>query len=85
MMYKIEISSFWIETIGKSIMYGAIAIITFAIAIKLIHVVIRDWHIKEERVVNAAIFILALIVLYLAFNAVYMILNIWGILEITFV
>lgn len=84
-MYKIEISSFWIETIGKSLFYTAIAVITFAIAIKLIHVVIRDWHIKEERSVNITIFILALVVLSISFKAAYILLNICGILEITIV
>ena len=85
MMYKIEISSFWIETIGKSFIYGVIAIGTFVLAIKLIRVVIRDWHIKEERSVNIVIFILALVVLSISFKAVYILLNIWGILEISVV
>lgn len=84
-MYKIEISSFWIETIGKSLFYTAIAVITFAIAIKMIRVVIRDWHIKNETTVNIAMLILAIIILSITFKTLYVILNIWGILEISVV
>ena len=85
MMYKIEISSFWIETIGKSLFYTAIAVITFTIAIKLIHVVIRDWHNEDEISMNITILVLAFVVLSITFNTIYLLLNIWGILEITFV
>ena len=85
MMYKIEISSFWIETIGKSFIYGVIAIGTFVLAIKLIRVVIRDWHNEDEFSINITVFILALVVLSISFKAAYILLNIWGILEITVV
>lgn len=84
-MYKIEISSFWIDMIGKTVLYSVIAIVAFIIAIKLICVTIRDWHIKDEFSMNITIFILALVALSIAFNAVYLILNIWGILEISVV
>jgi hypothetical protein len=84
-MYKIEISSFWIDIIGKTVLYSVIAIVTFIIAIKLICVTIHDWHIKDEFSMNITIFILALVALSIAFNAVYLILNIWGILEISVV
>lgn len=84
-MYKIEISSFWIDMIGKTVLYSVTAVVTFIIAIKLIHVTIRDWHIKDEFSMNITIFILALVALSIAFNAVYLILNIWGILEISVV
>ena len=84
-MYKIEISSFWIESIGKSIMYGAIAILTFILFIKLIRVVKRDWHNEDEISMNITILVLAFVVLSITFNTIYLILNIWGILEITVV
>lgn len=84
-MCKIEISSFWIDVIGKTAMYSVIAVVTFILAIKLIRVVIRDWHNEDEISVNIAIFIIALVVLSITFNTIYMILNIWGILEISVV
>lgn len=83
-MYKIEISSFWIDIIGKTVMYSVITIVTFIIAIKLIHMVKRDWH-DEAFSMNILLLISALILLYLSINAIYMILNIWGILEISIV
>jgi hypothetical protein len=84
-MYKIEISSFWIDMIGKTVLYSVIAIVTFIIAIKMIRVVIRDWHIKNETTVNIAMLILAIIILSITFKTLYAILNIWGILEISVV
>ena len=83
-MYKIEISSFWIDIIGKTVLCSVIAIVTFIIAIKLIRMVKRDWH-EEAFSMNILLLILALILLYLSINAIYMILNIWGILEISIV
>ena len=56
-MYKIEISSFWIDAVGKSFVFSVIAIVAFIIAIKLICVTIRDWHIKDEFSMNISIFI----------------------------
>jgi hypothetical protein len=84
-MCRIELSGFWIEFVGKSFMYSVIAIVTFILAIKLICISIRDWRIKEDLSVNIAIFVLALVILSISFNAAYMILNMWGILEIVIV
>lgn len=84
-MYKIEISSFWIDMIGKTVLYSVTAVVTFIIAIKMIRVVIRDWHIKNETTVNIAMLILAIIILSITFKTLYAILNIWGILEISVV
>lgn len=81
-MYRIELSKFWISTIGMTAVLSIIGIITFVIAIKMIRVVIRDWHIKEETTVNIGMLILAMLILSVTFRTLYAILNIWGILEI---
>lgn len=83
-MCKIEISSFWIDMIGKTVLYSVIAIVTFIIAIKLIRMVKRDWH-EEAFSMNILLLILALVLLSITFNVAYLILNIWGILEISVV
>jgi hypothetical protein len=83
-MYKIEISSFWIDIIGKTVMCSVIAIVTFTIAIKLIRMVKHDWH-DEAFSMNILLLISVLVLLSITFNAIYMILNIWGILEISVV
>ena len=66
-------------------MYGVIAILTFILFIKLIRVVKRDWHNEDEISMNITILVLAFVVLSITFNTIYLILNIWGILEITIV
>lgn len=83
-MCKIEISSFWIDMIGKTVLYSVIAVITFIIAIKTIHIVKRDWH-DEAFSMNILLLVVALISLSITLNSIYMILNIWGILEISVV
>ena len=83
-MYRVEISSFWIDIIGKTVMYSVIAIVTFIIAIKTIHIVKRDWH-DEAFSMNILLLVAALVLLSITLNTIYMILNIWGILEISIV
>ena len=83
-MCKIEISSFWIDMIEKTVLYSVIAIVTFIIAIKIFRMVKREWN-DEAFSMNILLFVPALLLLYLSINAIYLILNIWGILEIAIV
>lgn len=84
-MYRIELSRCWIDMIEKTAVFSIIVIVTVVIAMHLIRVVMRDWHIKDESTINIAILILAMVALCITFKALYIILNMWGILEIVIV
>lgn len=83
-MCRIELSGFWIDKIGRTMIFSVIAVITLIVAINLIRVIIRDWN-EVETTVNIAVLVLAIFTLCITFNALYVILNVWGILEIVIV